>query len=127
MEGCSKCKDFQLQFYNNKNEGILATQDDENNSNIAVVDGNDIHRNYCGGIRLCLNRFDNTLIRDNMIHDHTGPHLVQTSLASGSKMNTLVLSEDFRIENSKAAILMKNKTYNNDISYGDISKYDHLQ
>jgi hypothetical protein len=91
------------------------------NIKVAVVSGNDIHRNYCGSIRLCINRFDSTLIRNNVIHDHTGPHLVQTSLFSESIMNTLVMSDDFKLEHSKPAIMMSNKIYNNDLSYCDIS------
>ena len=36
-------------------------------------------------------------------------------------MNIRFISEDFHVVNSKPAILKKNKIYNNDISYGDLS------
>ena len=48
------------------------------NSQVTVIDGNEVHRNYCGGIRVVLNRFDNTFIKSNIIHDHTGPDMIQT-------------------------------------------------
>ena len=39
------------------------------NANVVSIKGNDIFRNNCGGIRVCLNRFNQIIIMANRIHD----------------------------------------------------------
>ena len=70
---------------------------------------------------MCLNRFTSTLIKNNIIHDHTGPYFVQTSLFT-EQPETWLLDDQFRSNHSNPAIMFSNKTYNNDLSYVDVSE-----
>ena len=67
-------------IFSNRSWGIFLR-----NSNVSTIQSNNIFRNDCGGIRICLNRFDRTIVMKNLIHDHTGPGLCQTTFFSESQ------------------------------------------
>ena len=90
------------------------------NSNIASIQGNDVFRNDCGGIRICFNRSGYTLVMKNLIHDHTGPDFVQTILKSEGEQETMPVKFN-RDLNKIPVIVMDNLSYNNDLSYGSIA------
>ena len=71
-------------IFSNRSWGIFLR-----NSNVSTIQNNDVFRNDCGGIRICLNRFDRTVVMKNHIHDHTGPGLCQTSFFSESQNQQL--------------------------------------
>ena len=56
---------------------------------MTVIDSNEIFRNDCGGIRISLNRFEDTIVMRNSIHDHTGPDIVQTGMAAAKMMGNI--------------------------------------
>ena len=62
-------------IFSNRSWGIALR-----NANVVSIRQNDIFRNDCGGIRVSLNQFHETVIMGNRIHDHTGPGLIQTIL-----------------------------------------------
>jgi parallel beta-helix repeat protein len=68
------------QIFSNRSWGIFLR-----NSNVTIIQQNNIFRNDCGGIRVCLNRFEETVVMKNQIHDHTGPDLLQTVFFSESQ------------------------------------------
>ena len=92
------------------------------NTNVAIVRGNDVFRNDCGGIRVCFNRFGNTFVMKNLIHDHTGPDFVQTVLKSEGEQHRMPIKFN-REENSVPVLVMDNLCYNNDLSYGSIADW----
>ena len=120
------------------------------NANIVNIQGNDIFRNDCGGIRVCLNRSNETIIMSNRIHDHTGPGLIKTVLFTEiqetkyEEMAALLrmrlslgrvsdierqqiersiatLKGPDREANSKPVISLDNLFYNNELRYKNIS------
>ena len=91
------------------------------NSNVATIRGNDVFRNDCGGIRVCFNRFGNTVVMKNLIHDHTGPDFVQTVFKSeGEQQMTPFFNKE---ANRVPVLVMDNLSYNNDLSYGSIADW----
>ena len=77
---------------------------------------------FCDGIRICLNNFNSTKIRNNMIHNHTGHTLVQTALMTKSPVKIYYFTIDLIMQRCKPAVLFNNKIFNNDLSYENISK-----
>ena len=77
------------QIFSNRSWGIFLR-----NSNVTTVQRNNIFRNDCGGLRVCLNRFDRTIVMKNNIHDHTGPGLCQTSFFSESQEQILTTCQN---------------------------------
>ena len=129
-------------IFSNKSWGIFLR-----NSNVSTIQSNNIFRNDCGGIRICLNRFDRTIVMKNHIHDHTGPGLCQTSFFSESQNQLLHVCKtriarwyadgrisDERMEklglispldrdtNSVPVHEMDNIYENNDLSYGSATE-----
>ena len=92
------------------------------NTNVAIVRGNDVFRNDCGGVRVCFNRFGNTVVMKNLIHDHTGPDFVQTLFKSEGEQETMPIKFD-REANRVPVLMMDNLSYNNDLSYGSIADW----
>ena len=108
----SNCKVF-----SNRSWGIYMR-----NSNIASIRENNIFRNDCGGIRVCFNRFEFTVVMKNMIHDHTGPDIVQTSYLSEKQEQQDHVGLD-RTVNSIPIMIFNNFSYNNELSYGSVSEW----
>ena len=130
------------QIFSNQSWGIFLR-----NSNVSTVQRNNIFRNDCGGLRVCLNRFDRTIVMKNNIHDHTGPGLCQTTFFSESQEQISIIQQnriakaynDGRISDEKMEELghirpldrdtnsvpimeMENVYDNNDLSYGSIKE-----
>ena len=101
---------------------------------MTVIDSNEIFRNDCGGIRISLNRFEDTIVMRNSIHDHTGPDIVQTVLVSETEesevhfmmelmdkmkiLNGVKIPTLSREKNMAAAKMMGNISYNNELFLG---------
>ena len=81
----------------------------------------EVFRNDCGGVRVCLNRFNYTLVMKNLIHDHTGPDFVQTLFKSEGDQGMISFLN--REANSVPVLVMDNLSYNNDLSYGSIADW----
>ena len=96
---------------------------------MTVIDSNEIFRNDCGGIRISFNRFEDTIVMRNSIHDHTGPDIVQTVFISEKMMemelrdkmkilNDMTIQTLSREKNMAAAKMMGNISYNNELFLG---------
>ena len=94
---------------------------------MTVIDSNEIFRNDCGGIRISLNRFEDTIVMRNSIHDHTGPDIVQTVFPSEFEaelrdkmkiLNGMKIPTLSREKNMEAAKMMGNVSYNNELCLG---------
>ena len=94
------------------------------NSNVSTIQGNDIFRNDCGGIRVTLNRFEYTVVERNRIHDHTGPDICQTVFFSES-LEVKNPSGLNRATNSIPVVLLNNLSYNNELAYGSVSEWEY--
>ena len=92
------------------------------NARFATFVSNEIFRNECGGLRVCLNRFPLTLLRKNRIFDHTGPGVMHTVFNTENEMFLKCDNLD-RDANSVKIILLDNLAFNNELQYtkvGDI-------
>jgi len=89
-------------------------------SNVTSIRANNIFKNECGGIRVTLNRFSYTTVMKNLIHDHTGPDIVQTVFLSESQNQIPLLNRE---ANRVPVMVMDNISYNNDLSHGSIDDW----
>ncbi len=91
------------------------------NAYVATLQGNNISRNANGGVRVSCNRYDGTILTDNLIHDHTGPGLVQTHMINECENELTPVGFGMSREaNSCRIITMGNKLYNNDLTFASI-------
>ena len=74
-------------------------------------------QNDCGGVRICLNKSEDTYVLKNRIHDHTGPDFVQTVLFL-EHAPSLGLSRE---EHSIPVYILDNFSYNNEMAYESFS------
>ena len=97
------------------------------NATVAFLCQNDIFRNECGGIRISFNRFYQTLLTRNQIHDHTGPDVMQTRYAyeyQEEQMKAVTGKYVLTSSSNKVPILLlDNVSYNNNIHYSGISEW----
>ena len=120
------------EIFSNRSWGIYLR-----NSTITSITGNDIFRNDCGGIKVCLNRFNYTVVMKNIIHDHTGPDIIQTAFLRESQEEMMhriqaslqrggiqIPSLLNREDNSVPIMVMDNVSYNNQLSYGSIEDWN---
>ena len=97
------------------------------NAKIAFLSQNDVFRNECGGIRITFNRFYQTLLARNQIHDHTGPDVMQTRYYNETQedqMKARTGKYSLTSSSNKVPILLlENISYNNNIHYSGISEW----
>ena len=111
------------QIFSNGSWGIALR-----NSSVSIIGFNDIFRNECGGVKVMFNRFNQTLLEENKIHDHTGPGILQTvfKLASQHHTEERLLGRgrtNFDPKTNRRPILtFNNLEYNNELHYDKIKE-----
>ena len=109
-------------IYCNRSWGITMR-----NATVALISQNDVFKNYCGGIKVCFNRFNQTVLSENKIHDHTGPDVIQTRYYKEQleeQMKRLVGRSDLTSElNKEPILLLDNVSYNNNIHYSGMGEW----
>ena len=109
-------------IYSNRSWGITLR-----NATVALIRQNDVFKNYCGGIKVCLNRFNQTILSENKIHDHTGPDVIQTRYYKehlDEQLKRLIGRSDLTPElNKEPILLLDNVSYNNNIHYNGMGEW----
>ena len=109
-------------IYSNRSWGITMR-----NSTVALISQNDVFKNYCGGIKIAFNRFNQTFLTKNEIHDHTGPGVIQTRYYKehqDEKLKKLMGRSDLTSElNREPILLLDNISYNNNIHYSGMGEW----
>ena len=99
------------------------------NSVVAFFGENELFRNECGGFKVMLNRFNQTVFMRNKIHHHTGPDIVQTRYYSEAQevfvrgIGSPLLDPEL---NSVKIITLDNLSFNNDLHYENMSDIEVL-
>ena len=97
------------------------------NATTAFLSKNDVFRNECGGIRIMFNRFHQTLMVRNEVHDHTGPDVMQTRYYhEGQEEDLRKVIGKYTLTSSSnkvPVLLLDNIFYNNNIRYSGISQW----
>ena len=108
--------------YSNRSWGITLR-----NATIALISQNDVFKNYCGGIKVAFNRFNQTVLTENEIHDHTGPDVIQTRYFKehlDEQLKRLTGRSDLTSElNKEPILLLDNVSYNNNIHYSGMGEW----
>ena len=109
-------------IYSNRSWGITLR-----NATIALISQNDVFKNYCGGIKVAFNRFNQTVLTENKIHDHTGPDVTQTRYFKehlDEQVKRLTGRSDLTSElNKEPILLLDNVSYNNNIHYSGMGEW----
>ena len=97
------------------------------NTTVAFLYHNDVFRNECGGIRISFNRFYQTLLARNQVHDHTGPDVLQTRYYhEGQEEDVKAVTGNHFLTSSSNKVpilLLDNIFYNNNIHYSGMSEW----